>query len=39
MHAPYDLTFLEKFSLELLSSFDAMSVPYESKILPCGHYT
>jgi dienelactone hydrolase len=39
VHATYDLTFLEQFSLEVLRNFDALGIPYESKILPCGHYT
>jgi hypothetical protein len=39
VHATYDLTFLEEFSIEVLRSFDQLGIPYESKILPCGHYT
>jgi hypothetical protein len=39
IHRYYDLTFLEQFSLEVLRSFDALGIPYESKVLPCGHYT
>ncbi len=39
VHATYDLTFLEEFSLEVLRNFDALGIPYESRVLPCGHYT
>ena len=39
VHATYDLTFLEKYSLEVLHDFDALGVNYVSKVLPCGHYT
>jgi hypothetical protein len=39
VHATYDLTFLEQFSIEVLRSFDALGIAYESKVLPCGHYT
>ncbi len=39
VHATYDLTFLERYSLEVLRSFDEFGIPYESRVLPCGHYT
>lgn len=39
VHARYDLTFLEKYSLEVLRSFSELGVNFVSKILPCGHYT
>jgi hypothetical protein len=39
VHARYDLTFLEEFSLDVLRSFDAYGVDYVSRVLPCGHYT
>src|SRR5271168_563538 len=39
VHATYDLTFLEEFSLEVLENFDRLGVDYVSKVLPCGHYT
>ncbi len=39
VHATYDLTFLEEFSLQVLRSFDQLGIRYESKVLPCGHYT
>lgn len=38
VHATYDLTFLQHFSLELLRNFDAAGVKYVSRVLPCGHY-
>jgi len=39
VHARYDLTFLEQYSLEVLRSFSELSVDFVSKVLPCGHYT
>jgi hypothetical protein len=39
VHATYDLTFLEEFSLEVLKNFERLGVDYVSKVLPCGHYT
>ena len=39
VHAKYDLTFLEEFSLDVLRNFDRWGVDYVSKVLPCGHYT
>lgn len=39
VHARYDLTFLEQYSLEVLRSFSELGVDYVSKVLPCGHYT
>jgi len=39
VHARYDLTFLEQYSLEVLSSFSELGVDFVSKVLPCGHYT
>ena len=39
VHARYDLTFLEKYSLEVLRSFAELGVDFVSKVLPCGHYT
>jgi dienelactone hydrolase len=39
VHARYDLTFLEQYSLEVLRSFSERGVDYVSKVLPCGHYT
>ena len=39
VHATYDLTFLERYSLEVLENFRRWGIPYVSKVLPCGHYT
>jgi hypothetical protein len=39
VYAPYDLTFVEKYSLEVLESFKAHGVDFVGKKLPCGHYT
>ena len=39
VHARYDLTFLEQYSLEVLRSFSDLGVDFVSKVLPCGHYT
>ena len=39
VHAKYDLTFIEEFSLDVLKNFEAFHVDYVSKVLPCGHYT
>jgi hypothetical protein len=39
VHAKYDLTFLEQYSLEVLRSFSELGIDYVSKVLPCGHYT
>jgi hypothetical protein len=39
VHATYDLTFLRRYSLEVLENFRSYKVDFESRILPCGHYT
>jgi hypothetical protein len=39
VHARYDLTFLEQYSLEVVRSFAELGVDFVSKVLPCGHYT
>ncbi|MGC2163968.1 MAG: abhydrolase domain-containing 18 [Silvibacterium sp.] len=39
VHARYDLTFLEQYSLEVLQNFSERGVDFVSKVLPCGHYT
>jgi hypothetical protein len=39
VYAPYDLTFIERYSLDVLKNFDAHGVEYVAKVLPCGHYT
>jgi dienelactone hydrolase len=39
VHATYDLTFLAQYSREVLDAFQRHSLDFESRILPCGHYT
>jgi dienelactone hydrolase len=39
VHATYDLTFPLKYSLDVLTNFEARNIDYVSKVLPCGHYT
>ena len=39
VHATYDLTFLRRYSLEVLESFRRHGVNFQSRVLPCGHYT
>jgi hypothetical protein len=39
VYAPYDLTFVVKYSREVLRQFDLHGVDYVAKVLPCGHYT
>jgi Alpha/beta hydrolase domain containing 18 len=39
IHATYDLTFLRRYSLEVLDNFQRCGVDFESRVLPCGHYT
>ena len=39
IHAKYDLTFREEFSLQVLENFRRAELDFVSKVLPCGHYT
>jgi hypothetical protein len=39
VYAPYDLTFVVKYSREVLVNFEKHGVDYVAKVLPCGHYT
>jgi hypothetical protein len=39
IHATYDLTFIEKYSLEVVKNFEKFGMDFVSKVLPCGHYT
>ena len=39
VYAPYDLTFVVKYSREVLTSFAKHGVDFVAKVLPCGHYT
>ena len=39
VYAPYDLTFVVKYSREVLTNFTKHGVDFVAKVLPCGHYT
>ncbi|MGI8771056.1 MAG: alpha/beta hydrolase family protein [Acidobacteriaceae bacterium] len=39
VYASYDLTFLPEYSLEVPRNFREYGVDFESRVLPCGHYT
>jgi hypothetical protein len=39
VHATYDLTFIEEFSLQVLEEFRRLGIRHEERVLPCGHYT
>ncbi len=39
VHATWDLTFLNEFSLDVLENFRRLNVNFEARTLPCGHYT
>jgi hypothetical protein len=39
VHATYDLTFLARYSREVLENFRRYGIDFESRVLPCGHYT
>jgi hypothetical protein len=39
VHATWDLTFPLEYSLDVLKNFNRLGFPYESRVLPCGHYT
>lgn len=39
VHATYDLTFRQEFSLMVLENFRRFGVDFVSKVLPCGHYS
>jgi hypothetical protein len=39
VHATYDLTFLEEYSLQVIDNFRRRGIDFISKVLPCGHYT
>ncbi len=39
VYAPYDLTFVVRYSREVLKNFTRHGVDYVAKVLPCGHYT
>ncbi|HTV81855.1 MAG TPA: alpha/beta hydrolase family protein [Acidobacteriaceae bacterium] len=39
IHARYDLSFLPRYSEQVLRTFAAQGIDFVSKVLPCGHYT
>jgi hypothetical protein len=39
IHAKYDLTFLEEYSLQVIENFRRRGIDFVSRVLPCGHYT
>ena len=39
IYAPYDLTFLPEFSLQVVEQFTRHGLDFDAKVLPCGHYT
>jgi dienelactone hydrolase len=39
VYATYDLTFPLDLSRRFMAEFDRRDVPYETAVLPCGHYT
>lgn len=39
VHATYDLTFLQEYSLQVVENFRRRGIDFVSRVLPCGHYT
>jgi dienelactone hydrolase len=39
IYAHYDLTFPREYSLLVLEAFKRVGLNFESRVLPCGHYT
>jgi dienelactone hydrolase len=39
VYADYDLTFPREYSLRVVDAFRSNGVQFESRVLPCGHYT
>jgi dienelactone hydrolase len=39
IYGAYDLTFLPAYSHQLLDEFARRGLPYQARVLPCGHYT
>ncbi len=39
VYADYDLTFPREYSLKVVEAFRKHGVNFESRVLPCGHYT
>ena len=39
VYADYDLTFPREYSLQVVEAFRRDKIEFESRVLPCGHYT
>jgi hypothetical protein len=39
VYANYDLTFPKEYSLQVVEAFRRIGLNFESRVLPCGHYT
>jgi hypothetical protein len=39
VYADYDLTFPKEYSLQVVEAFRRIGLNFESRVLPCGHYT
>jgi dienelactone hydrolase len=39
VYADYDLTFPREYSLQVVEAFRRWGIDFESRVLPCGHYT
>lgn len=39
IYATYDLTFPREYSLQVVKAFREYGLNFESRVLPCGHYT
>jgi hypothetical protein len=39
IYANYDLTFPREYSLQVMEAFERHGLDFESRVLPCGHYT
>jgi len=39
VYADYDLTFPKEYSLQVVEAFKRIGLNFESRVLPCGHYT
>jgi hypothetical protein len=39
VYANYDLTFPREYSLQVVDAFRRYGLNFETRVLPCGHYT
>jgi hypothetical protein len=39
VYADYDLTFPREYSVQVVDAFERHGVNFETRVLPCGHYT